>query len=150
MWKTFPKATIAFTNMSKIISLNKISSQYFTVYPACSRLNFNNKCLYMKPITVTQIRTQYKSVSNQPDLKTSLHNEGKSNKEDPKKEKQSSFLKFLAAFSSGVIAYFAITIYLDNRTKKSPTKGAINYSSEYLPGRVKPSKSVSTVYFCLK
>lgn len=95
-------------------------------------------------------QTRLSSTSPLPDMKTPLktaNTTSNANSDDKTKgpngkNSQSYFLKLLAVFASGMVAYFGISFYLDNRSTNK-TSGAINYSSNNLPGRVQPSKSVS-------
>lgn len=75
----------------------------------------------------------------------SLKNQFNKNSQIPN-EKDSSLKKLLAIFASGALAYFSISYYLENRKSSGPTF-EINYQSNNLPGKIKPSKSVNRNYF---
>lgn len=81
------------------------------------------------------------SVSGTPDLKTPLSStkKSKSTDNDANKNRKPDLFKLLAVFASGALAYFAISLYLDNKSSGDST---INYSSNNLPGRIHPSKLV--------
>lgn len=55
---------------------------------------------------------------------------------------KSNTRKLMTVFVSGVAAYLAINFYLENYSSNKKQKNQINYASQNLPGKVKPSKSV--------
>lgn len=59
---------------------------------------------------------------------------------EPKKE-DTRMLNLLGIFVSGVLTYYGISKYLEYRSKK-PKNYAIDYTSQNLPGLIKPSKKV--------
>jgi hypothetical protein len=62
---------------------------------------------------------------------------------------KSNSRKLVTVFLSGVTAYLAINYYLENNSiKKNQAANKIIYTSQNLPGKIKPSKSV--FFFQLK
>jgi hypothetical protein len=146
MWKTISYTSLVSSRAQTCLNLAKTSHRIIACnlsIPTDRSLLINIPKFSGTTTTLLshQIRRTNGSASQQPDLKTPLNN-AKSTNTTTQAPKRRDFIRFLAIFASGVIAYFAISYSLDARSNAHKTDAHINYSSPNLPGKIKPSKSV--------
>lgn len=149
MWKTISYTRLVSSRAQTCLNLAKTSHRIIACNLSISTnrsllINLPNREVKFSGTTTTlfsQLRRNNTTVSQQPDLKTPL-NSAKSTNTTTQAPKKRDFIRFLAIFASGVIAYFAISYSLDARSNAHKTDAHINYSSPNLPGKITPSKSV--------
>lgn len=145
MWKTISYTSLVSSRAQTCLNLAKTSHRII----ACNLSISTNRSLLINlpkfsgttTTLFSQLRRNNTSVSQQPDLKTPL-NSAKSTNTTTQAPKKRDFIRFLAIFASGIIAYFAISYSLDARSNAHKTDAHINYSSPNLPGKITPTKSV--------
>lgn len=115
-------------------------------YQTISKLNLNSLSTSQKSILpnkdlVTNIRYFRRNQSTTQQAEGNIKTSPKPSPAQNKPNESNSFRKLMLVFASGAVAYFGISYYLENRQTSKPS-GIIDYKSQNLPGRVKPTKSV--------
>lgn len=95
--------------------------------------------VYSNEFSTSSIRFQTNSSVPLGSSKPELPKFDKNKKRE--KSDETKYSNYFAVFVSGVIAYYGISYYLDYR-KNRPQNFEINYTSQHLPGVIKPSKTV--------
>ena len=123
MWKVLSQTTRSYRSL-KIVNCSNLPRQ-------------SSQILRQNLLVSKRLQSTTPNQQNQT-LKTPLNTSGPT----PTQPKQdNSFKKLLVVFTSGALAYFTISYYLENR-KGNGNRFEINYESNNLPGKVKTSKSV--------
>ena len=117
------------------------SSRTLLTRPVGSLVNLNTRSVIKSDVLISaSVRFQSNSSVPTGNPKSELPKFDK--KQKVEKEPNARYNNLFGVFVSGVVAYFGISYYLEYR-KNQPQNLEIDYSSQYLPGIIKPSKTVN-------
>ena len=131
MWKTLSQLALKPNTTRFLLAKSKNTLSLYN-----SNSNASN-FLSVKTSFLTCQSLRFES-NKVPDMKTEFN---KTSKPPVGDAGSSRFRNLLMIFISGGLTYFALSFYLNNRVNKSDSSNTINYQSQNLPGKVKPTIS---------